>query len=77
MAKAFTILGRPKKNPWPVDNKLTVYVPKEIHRALQWKSTKDEKPMVQLVTESLIKSLEDEYPEFIDELKRRMEEEEK
>ena len=49
--------GRPKKNPFDEDKKLTIRVSGSIHRQLRFASVDLDKPMVEIVVDALIKHL--------------------
>lgn len=49
--------GRPKLNPYDQDKKLTFRVPADIHRQLRFASVDQEKPMVEIVVDALIRHL--------------------
>jgi hypothetical protein len=49
--------GRPKKNPFDEDKKLTIRVPGNIHRQLRFAAVDLDKPMVEIVVDALIKHL--------------------
>ena len=50
-------LGRPKKNPYADEKKLTIRMPEALHRQLRFASADTGKPMVEIAVESLIRYL--------------------
>ena len=49
--------GRPKQNPHAQDKKLTIRVPEGLHKQLRFASVDQDKPMVEIVVDALIKHL--------------------
>ncbi len=52
-------LGRPKKNPYPDEKKLTLRMPESLHRQLRFASADTGKPMVEIAIDALIQYLEE------------------
>ncbi len=52
-------LGRPKKNPYPDEKKLTIRMPESLHRQLRFASADTGKPMVEIAIDSLIQYLKE------------------
>ncbi len=50
-------IGRPKQNPHDEDKKLTFRVPKGLHKQLRYASVHQDKPMVEIMVDALIKHL--------------------
>ena len=50
-------IGRPKQNPYDEDKKLTFRVPKGLHKQLRYASVYQDKPMVEIVVDALVKHL--------------------
>lgn len=50
-------LGRPKKNPYSEEKKLTIRMPEALHRQLRFASADTGKPMVEIAVEALIQYL--------------------
>ncbi len=50
-------LGRPKKNPYADEKKLTIRMPESLHRQLRFASADTGKPMVEIAVDSLIRYL--------------------
>lgn len=55
--KATKKTGRPKLNPHAQDKKITVRVPERLHRQLRIAAAEENKPMVEIVVDALIKHL--------------------
>ncbi len=52
-------LGRPKKNPYPDEKKLTIRMPESLHRQLRFASADTGKPMVEIAIDALIQYLKE------------------
>ncbi len=52
-------LGRPKKNPYPDEKKLTLRMPESLHRQLRFASADTGKPMVEIAIDALIQYLKE------------------
>ena len=50
-------LGRPKKNPYAEEKKLTIRMPENLHRQLRFASADTGKPMVEIAVDALIRYL--------------------
>lgn len=50
-------LGRPKKNPYSDEKKLTIRMPEALHRQLRFASADTGKPMVEIAVDALIRYL--------------------
>ena len=56
--KASKTIGRPKKNPYGDDKRLTLRMPGDLHRRLRYASVDLDKPLVEIVLDALVEHLD-------------------
>jgi len=47
------VMGRPKRNPYLTEKKITTFIPADVHRQLRLASADKGKPMVEIVVDAL------------------------